>query len=328
MLNALISGLQKVLDGTVRSGRAVRDILVFVIACLLAYLLSALAAKVIVKIAQKIAVRSDTASSEERFIRLRRVETYLSVIVALIRALIVGLVAYVALRLLVPKENTLATTIGAGTVFIVIANATIAPVLRDFASGAKMIGERWFSVGDFNRVEPFMEVGGVVERVTLGSTKLRNINGEVVWIHNQYVQAIKVTPRGVRTIAIDIFIRDIEKGRDLIDDVRRTLPSGPTMLAKPLRITEEEKLAPKLWRLTIQGQTAPGREWLIEKFIADALKDADHEHEGHRTIIYGPLVRYADEMAEKRFRRAVRVARENGPTAAQTPKPKPDSTKK
>jgi len=325
MLNTLISGLQNVLDGTVRSGRAVRDILVFVIACLLAYLLSALAAKVIVKIAQKIAVRSDTASSEERFIRLRRVETYLSVIIALIRALIVGLVAYIAMRLLVPKENTLATTIGAGTVFIVIANATVAPLLRDFASGAKMIGERWFSVGDFIRVEPFMEVGGVVERVTLGSTKLRNLNGEVVWLHNQYIQAIKLTPRGVRTIAIDIFVRDIEAGRELIDDVRRTLPTGPTMLARPLRIIEEEKLAPKLWRLTLQGQTAPGREWLIEKFIADALKDADHEHQGHRRIIYGPLVRYADEVAEKRFRRAVRVAREtNGNTKPTPPDVKTD----
>jgi hypothetical protein len=311
MLDQLISDLQKVIDGALNSGRSIRNILIFIIACIFAYLISAVAAKIIIKIAQKIAVRSDTTSSEERSIRLRRVETYLSVAIALVRAVIVGLIAYVALRLLIPKENSLATTIGAGTFFIVFANATIAPLLRDFTSGAKMIAERWFSVGDFIRVEPFIEVGGVVERVTLGSTKLRNLNGEIVWLHNQYIQGVKLTPRGVRTIAIDIFVRNLDLGRELVDDVCKTLPGGPTMLARPLRITEEDKLADKLWRITLQGQTVPGREWLIEQFIAEALKDADKEQEHKRIIIYGPLVRYVDAVAEKRFKRAVRVARDN-----------------
>ncbi|HKR81940.1 MAG TPA: mechanosensitive ion channel domain-containing protein [Candidatus Saccharimonadales bacterium] len=315
MLNGLIADLQKIIDGTIKSGHSVRNILVFIVACIFAYLLSALAAKLIIKVAQKIAVHSDTTSSEERSIRLRRVETYLSVAIAVVRAVIVGIIAYIALRLLIPKENTLATTIGAGTFFIVFANATIAPLLRDFTSGAKMIAERWFSVGDFIRVEPFWEVGGVVERVTLGSTKLRNLNGEVVWLHNQYIQGVKLTPRGVRTIAIDIFVRNPDLGRELVDDVCKTLPRGPMMLARPLRITEEEKLAAKLWRITLQGQTIPGREWLIEKFIAEALKDADEEQGQKRVIIYGPLVRYVDAVAEKRFKRAVRVAREqHGPT--------------
>lgn len=311
MLDRLISDLQKVIDGTLNSGRSIRNILIFIVACIFAYLISAVAAKLIIKIAQKIAVRSDTTSSEERSIRLRRVETYLSVAIALVRAVIVGIIAYIALRLLIPKENSLATTIGAGTFFIVFANATIAPVLRDFTSGAKMIAERWFSVGDFIRVEPFIEVGGVVERVTLGSTKLRNLNGEIVWLHNQYIQGVKLTPRGVRTIAIDIFVRNLDLGRELVDDVCKTLPGGPTMLARPLRITEEDKLADKLWRITLQGQTVPGREWLIEQFIAEALKDADKEQEHKRIIIYGPLVRYVDAVAEKRFKRAVRVARDN-----------------
>ena len=322
MLDDLITGLQKVIHGTAKSG--VSQVVVFAIVCLLAYLLSALAAKVIIKIAQKIAVHSDTTSSEERSIRLRRVETYLSITIALVRAFIVGLVAYIALRLLVPKENTLATTIGAGTFFVVIANATIAPMLRDFSSGAKMIAERWFSVGDFIRIEPFVEVGGVVERVTLGSTKLRNLNGEVVWLHNQYIQAVKLTPRGVRTVAIDIFVRNLGLGRELVDDVRLTLPTGPTMLARPLQIMEEEKLAEKLWRITVVGQTIPGREWLIEKFIADALKDADDEQDHKRIIVYGPLVRFVDAVAEKRFKRAVRVVRENGGGAV----PKPTKSSK
>ena len=80
------------------------------------------------------------------------------------------------------------------------------------------------------------------------------------------------------------------------------------MLASPLVIASDEELAKDLWRITIMGQTAPGREWLIEEFVTNALKDADHGKKT-RTIVYGPLVRFADKTAEKRFKRAVRVNR-------------------
>ncbi|MGF7228709.1 MAG: mechanosensitive ion channel family protein [Candidatus Saccharibacteria bacterium] len=273
-----------------------------------AYIFSRLIAKLIISVAQKIALRSDTTSDEERSIKLRRIETYLSVTIATVRGIIFAVGAYVVLKLLLPDRGALVTTIGAGTFFVVFANATIAPLLRDVTSGVTMIVERWFSVGDFIRVEPFMDVGGVVERATLRSTKLRNINGEIIWLHNQYIQGVRITPRGLRTMAIDIFVRDLKAGRLLVKDIASTLPTSPTMLASPLVITNEEEIANDLWRITIMGQTAPGREWLIEKFTTEALKDADHNKKT-RVIVYGPLVRFADKTAEKRFKRAVRVNR-------------------
>lgn len=282
------------------------SLLILLVAFIAAYIVSAITASIIIKIAKMISVRSDTASTEETSIRLRRVETYLSVAIAIIRAVIMGIAAYIAFSFILPEQGGLLTTIGAGTVFIVIANATVAPLLRDFTSGVVMIVERWFTVGDFVRIEPFADVGGVVERVTLRSTKLRDLNGETVWLHNQYVQGVKVTPRGVRTMAVDVFVRRLEAGTKLVEEVASTLPQGPTMLVSPLKIEETEKLATDLWRITAMAKTAPGREWLIEKFIADALKDADKHRKDH-VIVYGPLVRYADELAEKRFRRAVRA---------------------
>jgi small-conductance mechanosensitive channel len=284
-----------------------RSVLILIVTFLVAYVVSALTAKIVVKLAQAIAVRSDTASTEERAIRLRRVETYLSVGIAVLRAVIIGAAIYIALSIILPERGALVTSIGVGTFFIVIANATIAPLLRDFTSGAVMIVERWFSVGDFVRVEPFLEVGGVVERVTLRSTKLRDLNGETIWLHNQYIQGVKVTPRGVRTMAVDVFVRKPDEAEEILNEVAKTLPTGPTMLVRPLAIQEKEKLGDDLWRITMMAQTAPGREWLIEDFLAPALKDADKAKGDERIIIYGPLVRYADELAEKRFRRAVRV---------------------
>lgn len=279
-------------------------VIFLVFAC--AFIITKILAATIIAVAKAVAVRSDTASDEERLIQLRRIETYLSVTIAFVRALIFAIAAYTAIKILLPSRGALVSTIGIGTFFVVFANATIAPLLRDITSGVTMIVERWFSVGDFIRVEPFAEVSGVVERVTLRSTKLRNINGEVIHLHNQYIQGVKITPRGIRTIAIDIFVRDHKAGTRLVEDIAKTLPTTPTMLASPLVISDEEQLSNDLWRITVTGQTAPGREWLIEKFVAEAMKDAD-DHMKNKIIVYGPLVRFADKTAEKRFKRAVRI---------------------
>lgn len=280
---------------------------------LLAFLASKLVAYLIIMIAKRIADTSDATSDEEKSIQLRRIETYLGVLIAALRAVIVGIAVYAIFKILLPQRGALVSTIGIGTFFVVFANATIAPLLRDITAGVTMIIERWFSVGDFIRIEPFAEVGGVVERVTLRSTKLRNINGEVIWLHNQYIQGVKITPRGLRTMAIDIFVRNLEAGLELVEDISKTLPTSPTMLASPLVVSDHEKLAKKLWKITITAQTAPGREWLVENFIVEALKDADTEHQDKKPkiIVYGPLVRFADQAAEKRFKRAVRIRRQN-----------------
>jgi len=205
-------------------------------------------------------------------------------------------------RLLNPTEAPVAI-IGAGTFFIVLGAATIGPLLRDITNGILMIAEKWYNVGDHIVIDPFWELSGVVEKVNLRSTKLRSLNGEVIWVHNQNIQAVRVTPRGVRTISIDTFVSDLEKGRKLIGRVINTMPTGPTMIATPLVINEEEQHG-SVWRITAVGQTAPGREWLIENFAVNALKEADTNAK-NPVIIHGPIVRYTDAVAEKRFRHSM-----------------------
>jgi moderate conductance mechanosensitive channel len=282
---------------------------VLFVTAIVAYWLSKFVANSIIWIAKKIAGESEVASTEERFVQLRRIETYLSVTVALVRFGVVVAAVFLAWLVLADEQSSnanAATAIGAGAIFAVLAGATIGPLLRDITSGATMIIERWFDVGDFVQIEPFGNVKGVVERLTLRSTRIRNISGEVIWLHNQHIQGVRVTPRGLRTLAVDIFVNNADQAKKTIDQLLKTLRAGPTMLATPLHIVESEELASDFWRITIVGQTAPGREWLIEDFFVNALKSADKRNPNF-TIIYGPLVRYADEEAERRFRRAVRV---------------------
>jgi uncharacterized Tic20 family protein len=276
----------------------------------IAILIGNIFAKILVWIAQAVAVRADTSSTQERNIQLRRVETYLSVTTAVMRILILISGIYIALRIIAPQNSGLVTTIGAGTVFAVIAAGTVSPLVRDIAYGALMIVERWYSVGDFIRVVPFTDdVSGVVERVTLRATKLRNLNGDVIWVHNQYIQGVRTTPRGIRTLALDIFVNNRDAGLELIEAVTQTLPISPTMIVRPVEVTEQEKLSSSLWRLEVIAQTAPEREWLIESFMVKNLLEADEQRKGHKVISYGPIVHSADATAENRYRRAVNANR-------------------
>lgn len=293
-----------------------RSILILLFALVAAYWLSRFLARAIVTVAQRIAVRSDEESDYRRTLELRQVETYLGVAVAVVRALVVALVGYFAWRALAPLSGyeaaSGAAAIGAGAFFVVIAGQTVGIILRDLTAGSIMISEDWFKIGDFIKIEPFWDVAGVVERFTLRSTRLRALNGEVIWVHNQHITAVHVTPRGVRTIAVDVFVRDPDAGQEKIQKIIRAIPKGKTMLAKPLKIISSEKWGDDLWRITVQGQTPPGREWLIQDYFLEAIKAIDEgKKKSERLLVHAPYARFADREADRKFNRAVRVAQEH-----------------
>ncbi len=288
-----------------------RTLIGVLLAIIISYWASRFVAKLIVRFAQLIAVRSDNAASEEKSIQLRRVETYLSILTAFVRVTIIVTGAFLAWKFLANENNTQNNTIfalGAGAFIAVIGGATVGMVLRDITAGAVMILESWFHVGDFIRVEPYGDVTGVVEQVTLRSTKLRNLNGEVIWLHNHHIQGVKVTPHGLRRIAVDIFVNHKKIGESIIAKALETMPVGTMKVAKKPEIVRQEKWGDHLYLFTVVGETPPGREWLMENYFIESLKELDERRKGPQTMVRPPIVRFSDEAAERSFRRAVRTS--------------------
>jgi moderate conductance mechanosensitive channel len=306
--------IQKIWDELARftqTPNAMRSLLILIISMLVAYWLSHFIARLIVRGAQLIAVRSDNTTNDTKKIQLRRVETYFSISNALVRALIVGVVAFYTWQLVSPDVNISTATIGASAFFVVIASATIGMVLRDITAGSAMILERWFDIGDFIRVDPFMDVGGVVEQMTLRSTKLRSLNGEVIWLHNQHIQSVRVTPGGLRRIAVDVFANNERVARGIIEKAIATMPVGTLKLTDTPKIVVSEQWSEKLWHFTIVGETMPGREWLMEKYFIESLDEIDERRKGPKTFVRPHMPRYADPVAEKSFKRAIRTTRKS-----------------
>ena len=83
------------------------------------------------------------------------------------------------------------------------------------------------------------------------------------------------------------------------------------MLAHPLRITNIDKWGDERWRITVTGQTPPGREWLIDKFFVEAVSSLDDDKEkSERLLSLPPIPHAADKTANRRFKRAVRVKKD------------------
>lgn len=285
------------------------SVLLFIGVILVTYFLSRYVAKAIILVAQKVATSSDEANNEQRLIRLRQIETYLSIAVVAVRAIIVAIAAYITWRIISPSDTpTGVAAIGASAFFIVFAGQTLGMILRDVTAGALMITEKWFSVGDFISIE-FIG-SGVVEQFNLRSTKLRSLSGEAVWINNQHMTAVRVTPRGLRTLAVDVFSHKEKEAKETLEKLIKSIPTGTMLLASPLKITRIEQWNGDMFRFTIVGQTAPGREWLIEKFLVEAIEDIDSDKKKEdRLFIYKPMARFADETAAKKFRRAIRTSK-------------------
>lgn len=273
----------------------------------------------ITKTVRAIGAEADKSQDLRRVNQLRRAETILILSSAAIRTLLILLGLYVWWLLDHPETQPTAL-IGASAILLLILSASLSPIIRDIASGAAMMIEHWYGVGDHIKIEPFADMQGVVERVTLRSTRIRNINGEVIWVNNQNIQGIRLTPKGIRTIALELFVNDLERGGKLITEANDRLPIGSLLLVSPLVVREELKVGKNLWHITAVGETAPEREWLIEKAAVDLIKELDDAADT-QVISHGPLARYADSDAERRFKRTITNARKN-------PKPKKRQTVK
>ena len=121
--------------------------------------------------------------------------------------------------------------------------------------------EGWFAIGDSIVILP-SGVAGIVEETSLRATKLRSLTGEVIFVNNSQISAVRVLPRGVRQVSIELAVRDEVEGRRLFEDAARVMPVGPTQFVRLPWIEAIERLDDDLVLLRGRAAVAPGREWL------------------------------------------------------------------
>ena len=247
-------------------------------------------------------------------VNLKRRETLVSFIKAAIIYIAFGAALILSIGQLMGGVDRL-TAIAGASFLIIVAGFAAQRVLADIIAGLAMFVERWFSVGDTIVAQAGLELQGVVEDVSLRHTRLRSVTGEVIHIHNSQIQAVRVLPRGVKELAIELFVSKRDEGEQLVDEISSILPVGPTTFVRRPWVEHIDELSVSLTRIRIRATVAPGREWLVEGFFSDLLK----EQAGEGLIVHGPVTLAVDERATWSFARASGAARGSFARARRTP---------
>jgi hypothetical protein len=294
---------------------SVQSVVSFFFFLIASILLGRLVAYLLRRVVTWIGLHADKSQSYQTVNRLRRYETMIIISIAIIRAALIMVALYLWWTYIHPGGQPTAL-IGASALLAIIIGGALSPTLRDISSGSVMMAEQWYAVGDHVKVEPFGNVEGVVERVTLRSTRLRGLNGKIIWVNNSSIMAIHITPKGIVAMALELFVRDPDGGAELIETVNRRLPKGELLVISPLKIMKTDKVGDDLWHLTAIAETAPSREWIIEKYAIDVMKEINTERD-LKLLATDPVSRFADSEAERRFARAINNARK-GPRKRRT----------
>jgi hypothetical protein len=232
---------------------------------------------------------------------LKRRETIISIVQTSVRYVAYGIAGiFVVVQLAGLGSNG---ALAGASLIVVLIGFALQRFLIDILTGFFMQFEGWFSIGDSITIEPW-GLAGIVEEISLRSTTLRALNGELVFVHNSQVGAVRRLPRGLREVSIELFVRDAQQGRLLFEQSAKLMPIGPTEFIRPPWIESVEQLDGNLIALHARATLAPGREWLAEGFLADVIK----ERAAPDLIVHGPVVLDYDEQARQRFARTTSSA--------------------
>jgi hypothetical protein len=80
-------------------------------------------------------------------------------------------------------------------------------------------------------------------------------------------------------------------------------------------VEQVDELSVSLTRIRIRNTVAPGREWLVEGFLSDLLK----EQASDSLIVHGPVVLAVDDRATWSFARASGATRGSFARAGRSP---------
>jgi len=281
-------------------GRPLAVVLVVAGLFLLAWIVSRLAALVAVLVVDRTDRRRGAGASfdTDGIAGLRQRETAVSLIQTTVRYLAFA-VAVVLSAVALSGAQRLQTIVGASLLAIVIAFAA-QRFLTDVIAGLLMFFEGWFKIGDTVAIDALM-VQGVVEAVSLRSLTIRSVTGEILHVTNSQVTALRVIPRGYREVEIEFFTSELEPGCELVEQIARIVPIGPTRFLRRPCVTDTETLDDDLHRVTAHCAVAVGREWLAQDFLPTLIK----ERAGEGLLVHGPIITYVDEQAYRSFARAL-----------------------
>jgi moderate conductance mechanosensitive channel len=162
-------------------------------------------------------------------------------------------------------------------------------LVQDILAGFFIIAERQYGYGDMVRISALGSetgIGGTVEQVSLRTTRLRTLTGDVVIVPNGQIVQVTNQSRDWARAVIDVPVptsTDVGKVREILTKVGEKAGDdkelGPLLLDAPTVVGVESMDVDTL-RLRIVARTLPGKQFQVgrelrarvaQAFLADGI---------------------------------------------------------
>jgi small-conductance mechanosensitive channel len=162
-------------------------------------------------------------------------------------------------------------------------------LVQDILAGFFIIAERQYGYGDMVRISALGSetgIGGTVEQVSLRTTRLRTLTGDVVIVPNGQIVQVTNQSRDWARAVIDVPVptsTDVGKVREILtkigEEASRDEHLGPLLLDAPTVVGVESMDVDTL-HLRIVARTLPGKQFQIgrelrarvaQAFLADGI---------------------------------------------------------
>ena len=159
-------------------------------------------------------------------------------------------------------------------------------LVQDFLTGFFVFAERQFGYGYvFQISQPGEKVGisGTVESLTLRTTSLRTLNGELVIIPNGEIRQVTNLSKDWARVVIDIPLTsdaDVAKATQVLheigEEIARDERWAPLLLDQP-SVMGVETLAVGFIQLRFIARTQPGKQWEVSRELRGRVVRAFRE---------------------------------------------------
>lgn len=202
----------------------------------------------------------------------KRIDTMSTLLVSVFRYTVYILSGVAILTLLTNALNLQSVLAAAGIGGLAVGFASQS-LIKDVISGAFIVFENQYSVGDMVTLEDRM---GVVEEIELRVTKIRDSKGDLHIIPNGEIKKVTNHSRGNKTVVVDIplpYRVDVNKVFEAADKVCRSVSEEFDTIVENPRVLGITELARGGFTLRITAKTLPGAHWEVERRIRKAIKE-------------------------------------------------------
>ncbi len=152
-------------------------------------------------------------------------------------------------------------------------------LVKDFLSGIFILVEDQFGVGDIVNLDN--ETSGIVEGVSLRTTRLRSIDGTLWHVPNGEIRRVGNTSQHWSRSLLDVEVAydtDLDRAQDVIGEVARgAWKEDPAILEEP-EVWGVEALGANGITVRLVVKTTPAEQYRISRVLRRRIKDAFDEH--------------------------------------------------